>query len=62
MTRRFVPKHYRKLLFGTDRFVRQEEPLMIEVLKNLELPTAMAEAIFTTNAVRLLRGEKPDSR
>ena len=51
---RTLEKHYRKLMFGTDRFVRQEEPLMIEVIRNLELPAHMEEAIFRGNAEKLL--------
>ena len=54
ITKKFLAKHYRKLLFGTDRFVREEEPLIIELIKGLELPSDMEEAIFTKNAVKLL--------
>lgn len=54
ITREYVEKHYRKLMFGTDRFVRQEEPLMIEVIRKLELPAHMEEAIFRGNARELL--------
>ena len=50
----FVRKHYRKLLFGTDRFVNREAPVMIDMLKNMNLPSEMAEAIFTKNAEMML--------
>ena len=51
----FVRKHYRKLLFGTDRFVRREEPVMIDILKDMNLPSQMAEAIFAKNAESMLK-------
>ena len=54
VTRKFLEKHYRKLLFGTDRFVREEDPLMIDLIRKLELPSHMGEAIFTKNAVEML--------
>jgi len=50
----FVRKHYRKLLFGTDRFVSREAPVMIDILKKMNLPSEMAEAIFTKNAEKIL--------
>jgi len=50
----FARKHYRKLMFGTDRFVRREEPVMIDILKNMNLPSEMAEAIFTKNTEKML--------
>ena len=54
LTKSFLEKHHRKLLFGTDRFVKEEEPLMIELLHEMQLPQAMAEAIFSGNAERML--------
>ena len=54
VTRRFLEKHYRKLLFGTDRFVREEEPLIIDLIKKMELPTHMEAAIFEKNAKKML--------
>lgn len=51
---RFVRKHWRKLLFGTDRFVHREEPTMIRLLRDMNLPSEMAEAIFTKNAKKIL--------
>lgn len=55
VTKRFLAKHYRKLLFGTDRFVREEDPLMIDLIRNAGLPPHMEEAIFTTNAERMIK-------
>lgn len=52
--REFVVKHHRKLLFGLDRFVREEEPLMIGLLREMRLPAAMEQAIFAGNARALL--------
>lgn len=52
--RRFVEKHHRKLLFGTDRFIRQEEPVMIELLNGMHLPSEMLEDVFTKNAEKIL--------
>ena len=54
VTRTFLAKHHQKLLFGTDRFVREEEPLMIDLIRELELPPNMEERIFTGNAVEML--------
>ena len=53
--KRFLEKHYRKLLFGTDRFVRQEEPHIIELLNNVGLPSSIKERIFRKNAEELLK-------
>ena len=50
----FVRKHHRKLLFGLDRFVREEEPLMIDLLKGMELSPEMEAAVFRGNATALL--------
>lgn len=50
----FLEKHYRKLLFGTDRFVREEDPLMIKLVEEMELPAHMVEAIFAKNAEKML--------
>jgi predicted TIM-barrel fold metal-dependent hydrolase len=52
--KRFLMRHYHKLLFGTDRFVREEEPLIIDLLKKMELPSDVEECIFATNAERML--------
>jgi predicted TIM-barrel fold metal-dependent hydrolase len=53
-TGRFLRKHWRKLLFGTDRFVREEDPLIIELVGSCGLPGNVDEAIFRGNAERLL--------
>lgn len=58
--REFLGKHYRKLLFGTDRFVEEEEPLIIELIKNMHLPKHAEEAIFQDNAMKMLRLPKVD--
>ena len=50
----FVSRHRRKLLFGTDRFVRQEEPAMMDVLRDMALLAEMVEVILWGNAPRLL--------
>ena len=55
LTRRFLGKHHRKLLFGTDRFVQEEDPLIIDLVRGLDLPRDQEDAIFTKNAERLLR-------
>jgi hypothetical protein len=52
--REFVLRHYRKLLFGTDRFIHLEEPLMIDIIRNMELPAEVERAIFRGNAMSLL--------
>lgn len=54
ITRQFLMRHYHKLLFGTDRFVREEEPLMIGLLKGMNLPSDMEERIFSKNAEQML--------
>lgn len=54
VTRRFLEKHSQKLLFGTDRFVREEEPAMIDLIQKLELPSPVEEAIFAKNAEGML--------
>ncbi len=54
VTKAFLERHYRKLLFGTDRFVREEEPLMIDLVKSMELPADAERAIFTGNAEKML--------
>ena len=58
VTKRFLEKHYRKLLFGTDRFVREEEPLIIDLIQKMELPAPMEEAIFAKNAEKMLDLER----
>jgi len=50
----FLEKHYRKLFFGTDRFVREEDPLMIDLVRTMALPGHMETAIFAGNAQRML--------
>ena len=50
----FLSKHYKKLLFGLDRFVREEEPLMIDLLKQMELPSHVRDSIFGKNAETML--------
>jgi len=54
VTKAFLTKHHRKLLFGTDRFVREEAPLMIDLIRQMELPPEMEQAIFRGNAEALL--------
>ena len=54
VTRNFVHKHYRKLLFGLDRFVREEEPAMIGLIEAMELPAHVETAIFRGNAEAML--------
>jgi len=54
VTRTFLEKHHRKLLFGTDRFVREEEPVMIDLIRKVALPPDVEERIFTGNAVEML--------
>jgi len=54
VTRRFLEKHHRKLLFGTDRFVREEEPVIIDLIRKMELPADVEEAILTKNAEKML--------
>jgi len=58
--REFLGKHYKKLLFGTDRFVREEEPLIIELIKHMHLPKHAEEAIFQDNATKMLQLPKAD--
>jgi len=53
-TRAFVLRHWRKLMFGTDRFVREEEPRMIDLLRAMDLPVEVGEAVFRGNAVEML--------
>ncbi len=55
VTRQFLAKHHEKLIFGLDRFVREEDPLMIDIIKRIELPSHMAHAIFKGNAEKLLK-------
>lgn len=54
VSRAFLMEHHQKLLFGTDRFVREEEPLMIDLIRQMELPKEMEDAIFAGNARRML--------
>lgn len=52
--REFVIKHSEKLMFGTDRFVREEDPDMIGVLRDMQLPAEVEAAVFRGNAERML--------
>ncbi len=52
--RQFVLKHQGKLMFGTDRFVREEDPEMIDILRGMSLPLEVERAVFRGNAERLL--------
>jgi predicted TIM-barrel fold metal-dependent hydrolase len=53
--REFVLRHHAKLMFGTDRFVREEEPVMIGLLREMNLPPDVESAVFTRNAERILK-------
>ena len=53
--REFVLKHAGKLMFGTDRFVREEDPEMIGVLRDMALPADVEHAVFRGNAERMLK-------
>jgi len=53
--REFVLRHHKKLMFGTDRFIRQEEPVIIALLRNMNLPPEVESAVFTRNAEHLLK-------
>ncbi len=52
--RKFVLKHADKLIFGTDRFVREEDPEMIGILRRMVLPLDVERAVFRGNAGKLL--------
>jgi predicted TIM-barrel fold metal-dependent hydrolase len=52
--REFVLKHRSKLMFGTDRFVKEEDPEMIDILRGMSLPQEIERAVFRGNAERLL--------
>ena len=54
LAKSFLQKHHRKLLFGTDRFVREEEPLIIDFLQGVQLPSEMEDRILHKNAEVLL--------
>ena len=43
--REFVLRHHKKLMFGTDRFVREEEPVMIGLLRDMKLPKEIEAAV-----------------
>ncbi|MBM3748177.1 MAG: amidohydrolase [Acidobacteria bacterium] len=58
--REFVVRHSRKLMFGTDRFVREEDPEMIGVLRAMALPADVARAVFRGNAASLLKPDRPE--
>jgi predicted TIM-barrel fold metal-dependent hydrolase len=49
-----VLKHADKLMFGTDRFVREEDSEMIGVLRDMALPGDIERAVFWGNAARML--------
>lgn len=53
-SRQFLIKHHHKLLFGLDRFVREEEPWMIGLLEKMALPPPIGRMIRRENALRLL--------
>lgn len=52
--RDFLRRHSAKLLFGTDRFVREEQPLIIDFIRAADLSPDAEQAIFRGNAERLL--------
>ena len=52
--REFLLRHWPKLMWGTDRFVREEDPEMIGVLRGMDLPAEVEQAVFRGNAVRML--------
>ena len=52
--RQFVLRHADKLMFGTDRFVREEDPEMIGILRGMALPADVEHAVFRGTAERLL--------
>jgi predicted TIM-barrel fold metal-dependent hydrolase len=52
--KRFLEKHHRKLLFGTDYFVGNQEPHIIELLNNVGLSSSIKKRIFRKNAEKLL--------
>ncbi|MDP6380170.1 MAG: amidohydrolase family protein [Phycisphaerae bacterium] len=51
----FLLKHYKKLIFGLDRFVREEDPLMIDLIRGMDLPADIEQALFFENAERMLK-------
>lgn len=53
-SRQFLIKHHRKLLFGLDRFVCEEEPWMIGLLRQMALPGDVEKALLRENAIRML--------
>ncbi|MBN1446211.1 MAG: amidohydrolase family protein [Candidatus Omnitrophica bacterium] len=53
-SKKFMRKHYRKLLFGTDWFVRNEKTLMIDLIRSMKLPEEIEESVFSKNARTLL--------
>ena len=52
----FLIRHCRKLMFGTDRFVGgyMEDPVTIELLRQMGLPAEVEYALFRGTAERLL--------
>ena len=48
-------EHYKKLFFGTDRFVNREEPRIIGLLNDIGLSSSITESIFKKNAQRILK-------
>ncbi len=51
--REFVLKHRTKLIFGTDRFVKEEYPEMIDIFRGMSLPHEVEHAVFRGNADQL---------
>jgi len=53
----FLEKHHKKLLFGSDYFVKYQiwMPRVIELLGSIDLPFSMKEFIFEKNAQKLLK-------
>lgn len=55
--REFLVKFFRKLMFGTDRFVNgyMEDPITLTLIRALELPEDAAYALFRGTAEQVLR-------
>ncbi|MFH1007972.1 MAG: amidohydrolase family protein [Candidatus Latescibacterota bacterium] len=53
--KRFVEKHHRKLLFGTDYFVGNKEAYIIGLLGGMGLSASIKKRIFRKNAELLLK-------
>jgi hypothetical protein len=52
--RQFVLRHQHRLLFGTDRFGREEEPTMVDLLEAMALPHEARHAVCPGKAERPL--------